>query len=374
MARSTVYTVIIHTACWLLFLSLPVLFLTGQEDRASITSKLLAPEYWVFYFIFIFLFYVNAYFLIPRLYLQKKYFYYFAVIFLLLAGVYFIRPFDRLFAAHHRNRRDEPMIRFDPEKPMLPPTFRDGDGGRDFGHRFGLPPEHDRHRPDFVSIILFGMVITLGMAIRIIQQWRLSEQRAIRAERDKANVELSFLKAQINPHFLFNTLNNIYSLAISKNDNTAPSLLKLSNIMRYVTDESTQQAVSLQSEVDCINDYIDLQRLRLSKKAAVDFTVIGSLEGKQIAPLILMTFVENAFKYGISSHQPSAVLIKLDCEAKSIVFFCQNRRFDRQPLIESTGIGIANTKERLQHLYPGQHQLAIHTDEEQFTVELTLAV
>src|SRR6201999_506982 len=104
--------------------------------------------------------------------------------------------------------------------------------------------------------------------------------------------------------FLFNTLNNIYTLAVIQDEHAPDSILKLSNIMRYVTDDTREDFVPLQSEVDCINDYIELQKLRLGTKTQVDFKITGDIESKQIAPLILMTFIENVFKYGISKHEP----------------------------------------------------------------------
>jgi two-component system LytT family sensor kinase len=184
------------------------------------------------------------------------------------------------------------------------------------------------------------MIITLSVAMDLTRRWRATMERASRAEADKANAELSFLKAQINPHFLFNTLNNIYSMAVTRNEHTPAMIMKLSNIMRYVTDDVNEDFVSLQSEVDCITDYIDLQKLRLGKKVTLDFSVAGDLDHKKISPLILMTFIENVFKYGTSNHEQSNLLIKLVVgegphrfsHAKSIV------SFDRK--IERTGIGI----------------------------------
>jgi two-component system LytT family sensor kinase len=205
-----------------------------------------------------------------------------------------------------------------------------------------------------------------------VQQWQLTEQRAVSAEAEKASAELSFLKAQINPHFLFNTLNNIYTLAITNNANTAESIMKLSNIMRYVTDDVTANFVSLQSEVDCVVDYIDLQRLRLGSKTTVNFNITGTIAQQQIAPLLFMTFVENVFKYGVSKQYESAIDINLHVADDMITFMCVNPIFERKEHIERTGIGIVNTKQRLKHLYPGKHMLNITDDNDLFTVVLTL--
>jgi LytS/YehU family sensor histidine kinase len=218
------------------------------------------------------------------------------------------------------------------------------------------------------------MIWSVSTALAIIKEWRTTLERAVRAEADKAQAELSFLKAQINPHFLFNTLNNIYSLAITKNENTSFAIMKLSNIMRYVTDDATHDFVSLQSEVDCISDYIDLQLLRLNKKTDVHFSVTGNTEDKQIAPLILITFVENVFKYGISNHEQSSVTIKLSADEKTIALFCQNKLFQTLRRIERAGIGLKNSRQRLEFLYPNKHLLNITTENGLYTVLLTLQV
>jgi two-component system, LytTR family, sensor kinase len=379
MIRPQVINIIAHVAGWLLFFSLFVGFVTNSWDNTDIAAKLFSPEFLIFYFVFLFLFYFNVYVLIPRLYLKKKYLVYFAIILALFVGVYFLKPFDRLMVSSRpphergdisRQRRDQrpppPGPGFSPEgRDQGPPPPRFSRLGRD-----RRPPV----RTDITSMILFITVWSLSTALCIIKQWRLTEQRVAKAEADKANAELSFLKAQINPHFLFNTLNNIYSLALTNNENTAASIMKLSNIMRYVTDDIGEDFVPLENEIQCMTDYIDLQRLRLGKTMNVDLFVSGPVADKKIAPLILMTFVENVFKYGISNHEPAAITIKLSVEGNRINFYCLNKLFETKRNVErsGTGIGISNTKQRLQHLYPGKHSLKIDTSNGYYTVQLTL--
>ncbi len=233
------------------------------------------------------------------------------------------------------------------------------------------------HRPpgigvDIFAILLLSTVWALSTTVSISQQWNKTEQRAVRAEADKVNAELLFLKAQINPHFLFNTLNNIYSLAVKRSEKAATSVMKLSNIMRYITDEVNLDLVPLHYEVNCIRDFIDLQRLRLSTASDVSFCVTGILREHAIPPLLLMTFVENVFKYGISNHETSEVTIKLFCVENGIRFFCQNKIFSSLRNADRTGIGIANAKKRLKHLYPNKHTLNITSTNGLFTVELCL--
>lgn len=225
---------------------------------------------------------------------------------------------------------------------------------------------------DITSVFLFVMVVALSLAVESTRSLRSTEQRAMKAETDKANAQLSFLMAQINPHFLFNTLNNIYSLAISNDPHTATAILKLSNIMRYVTDEAGVDYGALEEEVACIQDYIDLQRLRLGRKVQLEVAIEGELEGKRIAPLILMTFVENVFKHGVSTHHHSPITIRLVAEEDRISFFCRNRIFQKDNSQERRGIGISNTRERLEHLYPNRYRLAIQQEDDYFAVNLEL--
>jgi len=370
---------IIHITGWLIFLGLPLLFITGMSDGGNMMAVLSSRYFWLFPFFYMFVFYSNTYFLIPQLYLKKKFLAYAVVLLLMLSGAWILKPFDHLMTDHAPGPRMERPERMGPppDEPFAPPP-----GDRPPGER---PPRAEQDGPpgrmprggarvDVVSIFLFIMMLALSMAVQITRRWRLTEQRAARAEADKANAELSFLKAQINPHFLFNTLNNIYSLAVTHNEYTADSIMKLSNIMRYVSDDVLHDFVPLQQETDCIRDYIDLQRLRLGRKTQVELSVSGEAGQQLIAPLLLMTFVENAFKYGTSNHEDTLISIHLEAGAHSIRFNCRNKVFATRRQAERTGIGIANTRQRLDHLYPGKYTLDIANSEGFFNVQLVLQV
>ncbi|HSC39095.1 MAG TPA: sensor histidine kinase [Chitinophagaceae bacterium] len=380
MTRVKASDIVIHIIGWLIFLSLPLLFITGQPEDKSILTVLSSLYFWLFFLFYISVFYINTYLLIPRLYLKKRHLAYIAVVLLLLAAVWLLKPFDHLVARNFLPRQTEQPER----RPPPPGEMRPPPEDRPFMGDDRPPPANNmrggrgqfrmERRVDVVSIFLFFMVLALSMAVQVTHRWRVTEQRAARAEADKAHAELSFLKAQINPHFLFNTLNNIYSLAITHNEHTAASIMKLSNIMRYVSDDVLQNFVPLQHEMDCIRDYIDLQRLRLGKKTRVDLGMSGNPDNLQIAPLLLMTFVENAFKYGTSNHDDSLISIRLKAEENAIRFSCTNRIFASRRLNERTGIGIANTRQRLDHLYPGKYDLSIANGEGFFNVQLVLQV
>jgi hypothetical protein len=334
--------------------------MSGQMGNDGMLSIVTSLGYWIFGLTYIGIFYLNAYWLIPALYFKKKYLFYVIAILILFVLVSYGRPFEQLLQ-HQRHHFNPP-----------PPRAFNPDHGRPHQPGGGLPqgPGPRSMRIDIVSIFLYIMTIALGMAIQVTRQWRNSLQQVARAEADRAHAELSFLKAQINPHFLFNTLNNIYSLATTKNEKTADSIMKLSNIMRYVTDDVSKHFVPLQLEVDCIRDFIELQRLRLNKKTQVEFSVKGKLEDKTIVPLLLITFVENVFKYGISNHEQATITIQLTADERSITFYCHNKIFIPAGTPQRTGIGIANAKKRLEHLYPNKHLLNITNENGFFSVEL----
>ncbi|MDB5205846.1 MAG: hypothetical protein JWR72_921 [Flavisolibacter sp.] len=340
-----------HTAAWILFFSLIIAFVSSSE--IGNVPRLLSPSFLLFVAVYLSLFYFNAYILLPRFYLSKKFVFYFGCIFILLLLIYYLKPFDRLVLLHG----DRP-----PLHDRRPPDFLDRQPGRGPRGRGG-------QELDIVSIVLFLAVWSASSVLQILQQWRTTERRAIQAEADKAVAELSFLKAQVNPHFLFNTLNNIYSLAITKSDHTPDAILKLSNILRYVTDDAQHNVVPLQNEIDCAGNYIELQKLRLSKKVEVQFLVTGATVEKTIAPLLFMTFIENAFKYGVSNHEDCIITIKIASVADGINLFCRNKII-RKEVEEREGVGIKNAKKRLSFLYPEKHLLKIDTENNHFIVNL----
>jgi LytS/YehU family sensor histidine kinase len=227
-------------------------------------------------------------------------------------------------------------------------------------------------RVDIISIFLYLLIIVISIIKETNKKLQETTKRALQAEAEKAQAELSFLKAQVNPHFLYNTLNNIYTLAITKDDHTGPSIMKLSNIMRYITDEANHDFVNLQNEIDCITDFISLQQLRLTKKTALEYRLDGTVRNQQIAPLILMAFVENVFKYGISNHKSGNLVVNISLTDTSINLYCKNTIYPDKKNTDRTGIGLENTKKRLQYIYPHQHILNITDHDGFFTVNLTI--
>ena len=396
MFRFKINTLITHITGWLLFLVLPLLFLNSGNKTGSAWVLLSSPFYWLFCVTYLFLFYFNTLFLIPSFFLKKKYWLY-SILVLGMAGlVFFLQPFDKLLANNPRFQaqiaaaiKDSSTVKnngavtgqqmvksmgIDTNKRMFGPLPNESMHMQDPVIKkpsANLLWQHSRNI-DIVSLVLFFMIVGLGISVTTIEQWHTTEQKVVKAEAEKVNAELSFLKAQINPHFLFNTLNNIYTLSIMNSQHTSESIMKLSNIMRYVTDDVTKDFVPLSYELNCIRDYIDLQKLRLGKKTFVDFTINGTITNQHIAPLILMSFIENTFKYGISKKEDSTIKISVEIKQELTSLYCENKIFNNRNSSERTGIGIANTRRRLEHLYANRHQLNIAEKDGLFCVTLIL--
>lgn len=364
------HIIAIHVLCWLLFFSIPVLFLFTQ----SFEQNLVFSKPWVLLLLLVFpaVFYLHTYFLLPRLFFKRKYILYTLGIALLAAAVLWLKPYDNLVRKNAQTNLPPQGARPGPppDGGNMPPAAFPPPG---FDGRNG-PPGAGNPGPsiDVISLALTLLVLAISVAYVIIGRWSAAVKRAAAAESYRTTAELASLKAQINPHFLFNTLNNIYSLALTKDDNAAPCIMMLSNIMRYVTDEATQEMVPLQNEADCIRDFIELNKLRLGSRMKFNYSIGGEPEGKMIAPLLLITFVENVFKYGISNHETSEINIYLVAEKKKITFFCQNKLLPQAAPTYSTGVGIANARKRLEYLYPEKHDLEITQDDGYYTVQLSV--
>lgn len=226
----------------------------------------------------------------------------------------------------------------------------------------------------FVSTIFTSLIfIFLSIVLKFTIDWFLNERIQRDLENQRLSAELSFLKSQINPHFLFNSLNSIYSLAYQRSETTPEAILKLSEIMRYMLYECNDNKVSLAKELQYLQNYIDLQKIRFGEKSYIDFKVNGQVDDQQIVPLLLIAFIENAFKHGIASDPLSPIRLLIAVNEKKLHFFVHNKKHNSNsdPL---GGIGLNNVKRRLDLLYPGKYDLSIIDDTDTYTCELSLAL
>lgn len=221
----------------------------------------------------------------------------------------------------------------------------------------------------FTSIIF----IFLSTVLRFTVDWFLNERIQRDLENQRLTAELSFLKSQINPHFLFNSLNSIYSLAYQKSDTTPEAILKLSEIMRYMLYECNDNKVELTKELQYLQNYIDLQKIRFGNKAFINFEVNGEVTDQHIVPLLLISFIENAFKHGVANDPISPIVLKINLSEGHLYFFVQNKKHTHNR-DASGGIGLINVKRRLDLLYAGKYNLEIRDEADTYTVQLSLVL
>lgn len=210
--------------------------------------------------------------------------------------------------------------------------------------------------------------------IRFALDWFELENKRKQLENEKLNAELNYLKSQINPHFLFNTLHNLNALVYAGAKNANDVIIKLSNIMRYMIYESGKERVSLASEINYMNDYIHLESIRLNNSFKLNFTIEGPVEQIKIAPLLLITFLENAFKHGVSDQEPDCwITVTLSVTETKLQYGVSNKKIKsvRQNKLKS-GFGLDNVKRRLLLSYPDKHVLVVDEADDTYTINLTL--
>ena len=224
----------------------------------------------------------------------------------------------------------------------------------------------------FLSTVFTSLsFLFLSTVLKFSVDWFLNERIRRDLENQRLSAELAFLKSQINPHFLFNSLNSIYSLAYQRSETTPEAILKLSEIMRYMLYECNDNRVELSKELQYVQNYIDLQKIRFGKKAFIDYKIEGNVTNQQIVPLILIAFVENAFKHGVANTQQTPIRMLIEVDEGHLRFFIQNKKHTNNR-DEAGGIGLTNVRRRLDLLYPRKHNLEITDETDTYTVELSL--
>ena len=226
----------------------------------------------------------------------------------------------------------------------------------------------------YASIRLTVIIGIYAILIKFVIDW--FDAQKLKAElvtQNKAS-ELALLRSQVNPHFLFNTLNNIYSLVYKKSDEAPAAVMKLSSIMRYMLYDATTDKVPLEKEIEYLQSFIELQKLRLKDQDFIELSITGSPDGKTIAPMLLVPFVENAFKHGSKTVPPPGIIIRLTITPRQILFEVKNS-IRSETIIQkdaSAGIGLHNIQRRLDLLYPDKHSLLITEDKDLFNVKLII--
>ncbi|WDF60423.1 MULTISPECIES: sensor histidine kinase [Flavobacterium] len=309
----------------------------------------------------ILLFYLNYFYLVPALLLQKKYWQYFVfalgiiVIFMVIRINYFIPEF------RHLRPDNIAPARMIPRDPHFLPE----------GKHFRV----EMRQPLFFKIgpsFFYILILTISAIIRTLTEFYNNQQNKLIAETHRTSTELIYLRKQTNPHFLFNSLNSIYSLAHKKSDLVPDAIVTLSELMRYMLYETDNKTVALEKEINYIQNYIDLQKLRLNNIEDIYINVHGDTKNKFIEPLLLISFVENAFKYGTDYKGAAHVKIKIFISENDLDFWIENtiENYVKDP--DNSGIGLVNIQNRLDLLYPNAHELTINQDNQFYRVHLSL--
>lgn len=345
--------VLLHMTAWLLFYLMPMI-----EFPLNISIKGDRAFMHLFFTLFIALaFYVNYFFLIPFFLTRRR-----ILLYIIIAASWSVILSYSLDVILHSTSYE---LTDDRHRP--PPELRD------MQHKMPKP-KPDRPEP-FKGIEFFVIVTVVSIGLRMSMEWFRSEQRRVELEHDKTVAELSALKAQINPHFLFNVMNSLASLARKKSDLTETYIIKLAEMLRYNLNELSHEKVPISSEIQLIKNYIDIQNLRLVTPRKIDMQIVGPIDTVVLEPMLLFPLVENAFKHGAHGVNESEIKIYLNCQTDRFSFSVSNPvtfSAEQSKTASSAGIGLANVRRRIELLYPGKSNLQISEENNVWIATLTI--
>lgn len=329
----------VHLSIWLMLFVAFSLFSLRRNESMPVFIVLL-------YFYGFILFYLNYFFLTPRFLLPKKYlFFSLSILVIALFSLLLVDPLIRNLSMNDFMRN-------------IPPEFKNPPP---FDNFRGNGPDGNRLFPPIVSPGMFFLLftfLTFSSSVRIFQKLKREEDINQRYQHEKLNAELMLLRQQVNPHFLFNSLNNIHSLANRKSDLTSEAIMKLSAILRYMLSENPSREIPVSREIAMIENYIDLQKLWMKNTIEVDLVVENVNENHYIEPFILNPLVENAFKYGSLPGAESAISIHLKMVGDWLyVHICNPVLREKLSAAGSMGIGVNNVIRRLELCYPGNFKM-----------------
>lgn len=421
----------IYWTLWLIVFLTPVLgnLLAEKNSANHLLSWDMVGKGWLRILPFFVLFLANNYILVPHLFTQKKYLHYIILVFVLIAGLDTYNRHSRHERHLYENPQKEIEMQNSTSNPELPPfnpaTYptqapvqhnnfhypnsptrderainasrrlpdrplqEDKDVAEcEKGQMNSIPPWEIRQdfktkNPPNFPRILFTLIYSLiailmvgfNIAIRLIFQSFRDEERMKELEREKLKTELQYLKYQINPHFFMNTLNNIHALVDIDTEEARTSIIELSKLMRYVLYEANNSMISLAKELQFQDNYVNLMKLRFINKVHIEIDIPESIPEVQVPPLLFITFIENAFKHGISYRKESFIKLKLQIDEANnkIIFYSSNSNWKK---VEDKhhGIGLDNVKKRLNLIYGKDFTLSINNNKEKNTFDVLLII
>ncbi len=343
----------LHVIAWIIIISIPI-YLNAVFNQGELHHLY---RFLLHTLSAILIFYVGYLWLIPRLFLRDRKLIYALILTGLILATYFLSGFlnDHFLVDAAKEARLQETLKNlannEPGKPRPKEVF------------------------GFYNHILLSVLISgFAMGLGVMEKLKANEKKQKELEKEKLNSELAFLKNQVSPHFFFNTLNNIYSLIRLDGPTAQESVLKLSKLMRYLLYESENGKTLMSSEIDFMTNYIDLMKLRLSKKVRLEVDFPEKFADFSVPPLLFVAFVENAFKHGVSFSGQSFITIGMKFEDNEIHFFTENSlgQSPRADDLQHSGIGLDNVKKRLNLLFPGRYDLKIDQTDSTFRVDLRI--
>ncbi len=337
----------LHILFWILFISYEVSNYGWSNTRYFHWNA--THELWTDLPMMIVIVYVNLYWLMPKFLYPKKYVaYIFSLFFILLLGGLYARYMGyRIWTPWDKTHNYQDYL----EAPK----------------QFFIPIRIIRNTINFYPLV------ALTMLIKVLRNSYRNEKYLRETDAEKHRAELSFLKAQIHPHFFFNTLSSLYALILKKSDKSAGVVMTLSGLMRYMLYESNAEMVLLEDEINYLKNYISIEELRFGDRLDLSFQYSGNIQGKLIAPLVLLPFVENAFKHSLNNETQKAwITIDIKVTGNELFFKTENSYQKINSKIDHEGMGLKNVKKRLHLVYPGKHSLVIKDGEVFFITDLKM--
>lgn len=361
--------VIWHIIIWLIIFSLPYLIRYNYSDRLRIREPEMGPFLYMDIgtkLVWVIIFYLNA-FVLTRIFIYRKKYLVYAIIILVM--LLLIAWLHNVTTEHFGGGKRHVLFSVAGARAVKIERF-EGRPAKVMGlveYRMGL----------LFNLVPFALTIAASIVYRMLKDKAKADIAAQKKQEENLKTELSFLRSQISPHFIFNILNNITALARKKSDELEPTVIKLSSLMRYMLYEANEEKVLLKTEVDYLNSYIELQRQRFDSKVAIhaqlDYAAYG---GARIEPMLLIPFVENAFKHGVGHIPYPEINIRLSVDKDRLIFNVRNKYNINEEELKDTasGIGLANVNRRLNLLYGEEHELEIAKVEDRDNIWFNVAL
>ena len=386
MRQQSLYENIVYVALWGMLFAAPLLslYVRSVSDSGITFEWAEVLMVWQQFIIYLLLFLIHNFLLAPLLIHEHKRTAYFTTAAVILALFVVFQcahhPTETMQPPHPMGMHDGPPAPDDfgrPDAPNdfdhhQPPDKREADGMHQPGG-----PGFDKRPPaivgehDIVAIIVLILMFAANLGIKLYFKTRDDQKKLLALQKENLEQQLEYLKYQINPHFFMNTLNNIHALVDIDPEKAKGTILELSKMMRFVLYEGDKQGVPLSREFDFIRNYITLMRLRYTDKVSISVDLPAEVPDRQLPPLMLITFIENAFKHGISYQHDSFIDVKVGIEHERLRFLCRNSKAEK-PNQEKGGVGLANVKQRLHLLYDNNFTLSIQDEPDTYNVELNI--